>query len=118
MIGDDHAEIVFGAERAHTIFDNRGKLVLLQARTRILVQGFDAGLWLIGSGSAHGCLIWHIDETRISDNTANSNPARRLVDVEEADGPPQDMDLANGESDAGDPWPGISNDTAFDNPDA
>ena len=33
-----------------------------------------------------GLLVWHIDETRSFDNTANADDARRLVDVEAADG--------------------------------
>jgi M6 family metalloprotease-like protein len=78
-------------------------------------NGFDGGLWDIDS-AAEGCLIWHIDETRTSSNTANATEARRLVDLEEADGA-QDMDLPAGsggnQGDAGDPWPGSSANTAF-----
>lgn len=45
-----------------------------------LVPGYEGG----------GVLIWHIDETDLADklatNTVNADPARRTVDLEEADG--------------------------------
>ncbi len=90
-----------------------GEYFLVENRQQV---GFDAGLWKIDSaGNAKGCLIWHIDETRVSSNSANADETRRLVDVEEADGPPQDMDLSSGgnSGDTGDPWPGSTGETAF-----
>ena len=71
-----------------------GEYFLVENRQQ---SGFDTGLWSIDNiGNARGCLIWHIDETRVSSNSANSDESRRLVDVEEADGPPQDLDLSTG----------------------
>ena len=91
-----------------------GEYFLIENRQQV---GFDTGLWRIDSvGNARGCLIWHIDETRISNNTANANEARRLVDLEEANGT-QNLDLPNisggNSGDIGDPWPGSTGNTAF-----
>ncbi len=88
-----------------------GEYFLVENRQQ---QGFDTGLRSI-SANAKGCLIWHIDETRTSANTANANPARKLVDMEEANGSPQDLDLTTGgnNGDDGDPWPGSTNNTTF-----
>jgi len=88
-----------------------GEYFLVENRQQ---QGFDAGLRSI-SANAKGCLIYHIDETRTSANTANANPTRKLVDVEEADGFPQDLDLTTGgnNGDSGDPWPGSAINTTF-----
>lgn len=65
--------------------------------------GFDKNL------PESGFLIYHVDETR----TNNTNENRYLVDLEEADGLRQ---LNNGTSrgDAGDPFPGSTNNTRFD----
>ncbi len=86
-----------------------GEYFLVENRQQV---GFDAGLYRISS-SASGCLIWHIDETRAN----NTDETRKLVDVEEADGPPQDMDSPSGSGgnsgDSGDPWPGITGETVF-----
>lgn len=89
-----------------------GEYFLIENRQQ---QGFDAGLRSI-SASANGCLIYHIDETRTSANTANAIPERKLVDIEEADGTPQDLDLTTGgnNGDSGDPWPGSTVNTTFD----
>ena len=92
-----------------------GEYFLVENRQLV---GFDTGLWGIDSaGNAKGCLIWHIDETRTSTNSANATETRKLVDVEEADGPPQDMDFPSGSGgnrgDAGDPWPGSTGETTF-----
>ena len=88
-----------------------GEYFLIENRQQI---GFDSGLRRMGT-TANGCVIWHIDETRTSANTANANPTRKLVDLEEADGPPQDMDLSTGgnSGDSGDPWPGVTGETVF-----
>ncbi len=68
-----------------------GEYFLVENRQLV---GFDAGLWRIDSaGNAKGCLIWHIDETRTYDNKANATETRKLVDLEEADGPPQAIEV-------------------------
>ena len=43
-VGDDHAEVVFGAKIAHAVLDDRGELEFLQSGTRIIVQRRDAGI--------------------------------------------------------------------------
>jgi M6 family metalloprotease-like protein len=80
-----------------------GEYFLVENRQR---SGYDAGL------PGCGLLIWHIDETRTSTNSANANDARRLVDLEEADGLNQ-LDTGASRGDPGDPFPGSSNNTAF-----
>ena len=50
-----------------------------------------------------GLLIWHVDETRTSGNTANATESRKLLDLEEADGD-FDLDNQSNRGDAGDPW--------------
>lgn len=67
------------------------------------MSGFDAGL--PGSGLA----IWHIDS---SVSTQNDNESHKLVDLEEADGLTS-MDTGANQGDAGDPYPGTSANTAF-----
>jgi len=65
------------------------------------LTGFD--LSLPGSG----LLIYHVDETQENNNDQN----RYMVAIEQADG---DFDLeGNRGSDSGDPWPGLSNNRAF-----
>jgi M6 family metalloprotease-like protein len=87
-----------------------GEYFLVENRQQ---QGFDTGLWRIDSvGNAHGCLIWHIDETRTSANTANANPLRKLVDVEEAEDT-QDLDTNANSGDLQDVWPGTTARTTF-----
>lgn len=62
-----------------------------------------------------GLLIWHVDsiryEQRRGSNTVNADANHKAVDLEEADGLRQ-LD-GNSRGDAGDPWPGTSNRTAF-----
>lgn len=65
--------------------------------------GFDIHL------PAAGLLIYHIDETR----TGNTNENRYLVDLEQADGMRQ-LNNGSNNGDAGDPFPGITNNTRFD----
>jgi M6 family metalloprotease-like protein len=65
------------------------------------LTGYDASL------PGCGLLIWHIDETRTSSNFANANEARKLVDLEEADGLNElDSDADFEQGDAGDPYRG------------
>jgi immune inhibitor A len=80
---------------------NQGKeYFLLENRQRI---NFDSEL------PAEGLLIYHIDENQ----TTNSNQFHPLVGIEQADGR---MDLQNAENDgdAGDVYPGQSNNMTFD----
>ena len=79
-----------------------GEYLLVENRQKF---GFDAGL----PGS--GLLIWHIDESQLD----NKNEARRLVDLEAADGK-NDLDNPNdgNSGDGGDPFPGSSTNRTFD----
>jgi M6 family metalloprotease-like protein len=80
-----------------------GEYFLVENRQRI---GYDAAL------PGCGLLVWHIDETRPSTNLANSDETRRLVDLEEADGL-NNLDGVGNRGDAGDPYPGSSTNTRF-----
>ena len=84
-----------------------GEYFLVENRQR---TGYDAAL------PGCGLLVWHIDETRISTNSANADETRRLVDLEEADGL-NHLDSVSGSGgnrgDAGDPYPGSSDNTSF-----
>jgi M6 family metalloprotease-like protein len=81
-----------------------GEYFLVENRQKV---GYDAGL------PGCGLLIWHIDETRRTDNFANAFEARKLVDLEEADGLAQ-LDDTSSLGDAGDFFPGTSNNRRFD----
>ena len=85
-----------------------GEYFLVENRQQV---GFDAGLFRIDA-NAKGCIIWHIDETRVSSNKNNDDETRKHVDVEEADGV-QDMDANTNRGDTGDPWPGATSNTTF-----
>lgn len=81
--------------------------------------GFDSRL--IGDG---GLLIWHIDEDVINanllSNTVNDDENHKGVDLEEADGL-NDLDYGRNRGDAGDFYPGSTNNTTFNdtsNPDS
>ena len=80
-----------------------GEYFLVENRQR---AGYDAAL------PGCGLLVWHVDETRPGDNSANSNQLRRLVDLEEADGLNQ-LDAPGYDGDAGDPFPGSTANLAF-----
>ena len=80
-----------------------GEYFLVENRQRV---GYDAGL------PGVGLLVWHIDETRPYDNTANADETRKLVDLEEADGR-NDLDNNASWGDSGDPYPGDSNNRIF-----
>lgn len=69
-------------------------------------KGFDKAL----PGS--GLLIYHVDETMLYED----NPAIHPIDVEQADGKYELNygDSNNAYGDAGDPWPGDSDNTTFD----
>jgi len=66
------------------------------------LSGYDAGL------PASGLLIFHIDESK----TTNQDETHKLVDLEEAnnDG---DLDNETNRGDGGDPFPGTSSNTSF-----
>ena len=74
--------------------------------------GFDSDL------EGPGLIIYHVDENRrygsyrFSSGPANDDETHKLVDVEEADGL-DDMDNEVNRGDAGDPFPGISNNFTF-----
>ncbi|MEW5960093.1 MAG: M6 family metalloprotease domain-containing protein, partial [Chloroflexota bacterium] len=61
-----------------------------------------------------GLLIWHIDESVVSSNWANSDENHKLVDLEEADGLSHLDQMAN-RGDGGDPYPGTNNNLSFNN---
>jgi len=88
-------------------FENQsgaGEYFLIENRQQ---TGYDAGL------PGCGVLIWHIDESVTSSNNANATDSRRLIDLEEADGW-NDLDSGYNRGDDGDPYPGSSGATAFD----
>ncbi|MBX7256995.1 MAG: M6 family metalloprotease domain-containing protein [Candidatus Hydrogenedentes bacterium] len=78
-----------------------GEYFLIENRQQ---SGFDAGL------PGNGLLIWHVDD-RMTDNTDESH---KWVDLEEADGL-NGLDLLTNRGDAGDTYPGIMNNTTFNN---
>src|SRR5690554_166385 len=73
---------------------------LVENRQKI---GFDEFLY------DSGFLIFHVDETMNS----NQNENHYLVDLEQADGQ-RHLNLGSGRGDAGDPFPGLTNNTRFD----
>jgi M6 family metalloprotease-like protein len=95
----------FGVDWSFQVTSGVGEYFLVENRQR---TGYNAGL----PGS--GLLIWHIWEGVTSSNSANQNEAgRRLIDLREADGL-NDLDAKVNSGDAGDPYPGSSNNTVFD----
>ncbi len=73
---------------------------LVENRQKI---GFDVNL------PNSGLLIFHVDETQSN----NTNENHYLVDLEQADGL-RNLNLGQGRGDAGDPFPGTSNNIRFD----
>ncbi len=73
--------------------------------------GFDSRF--VGDG---GLLVWHIDENvinaNLSSNTVNNDENHKGVDLEEADGL-NDLDYGRNRGDAGDFYPGSTNNTTF-----
>jgi len=75
--------------------------------------GFDSEL------HGPGLLVYHIDENRgygpnsWSSGSVNDNEENKLVDLEEADGD-NDLDNESNRGDNGDPFPGTSGNTTFD----
>jgi M6 family metalloprotease-like protein len=81
-----------------------GEYFLVENRPLI---GYDVGL------PGPGLLIWHIDESVIFNNYANSDQNHRLVDLIQADGL-RDLNLTmDNRGDPGDPFPGTSLNTVF-----
>ncbi len=83
----------------------RGSLItpeyfLIENRQKI---GFDVNIY------ESGFLIFHVDETR----NGNQNENRYLVDLEQADGL-RNLNNGEGRGDAGDPFPGSTQNTRFD----
>jgi len=81
-----------------------GEYFLLEYRR---MTGYDAAL------PGEGMLVWHIDETVTPTNDANGNRDHPLVKLLQADG---NDDLYNyiNRGDAGDPYPGTSNNYSID----
>jgi len=68
------------------------------------LAGYDAGL------PGDGLLIWHIDERQLF----NSDETHKRVDLEEADGLDELDSSPSDSGDTGDPWPGSTDATNFD----
>jgi len=81
-----------------------GEYFLIENRPLI---GYDVGL------PGPGLLIWHIDESVIFNNYANSDQNHRLVDLIQADGLRQLNLITNNRGDEGDPFPGNTQNTNF-----
>jgi immune inhibitor A len=83
-----------------------GQYFLIENRQRL---GFDVGI------DGCGIVVWHIDEALTNNrNEGHTAGTHRLVDVEEADGSPQDLDNGTNRGDTGDPFPGSSNNMLWD----
>ena len=76
-----------------------GQFFVIENRQQV---GYDAAL------PGCGVLVWHVDETRWD----NADDARRLVDLEEADGKSH-LDRWRNQGDRGDPFPGRTAATLF-----
>jgi immune inhibitor A len=83
-----------------------GQYFLIENRQR---TGFDRGL------DGCGLLTWHIDESLSTNkNEGHTSGSHRLVDLEEADGSPEQLDNGGNRGDSGDPFPGSSNNLLWD----
>jgi M6 family metalloprotease-like protein len=81
-----------------------GEYFLVENRPLI---GYDVGL------PGPGLLIWHIDESVIFNNFANSDQNHRLVDLVQADGLRELNLTSDNRGDPGDPFPGTSLNAIF-----
>ena len=82
-----------------------GEYWLIENRQR---NGFDVGL------DGCGLLVWHIDESlNHNRNEGHTAGSHRLVDLEEADGL-NELDGTGDRGDAGDPFPGTTNNLEWD----
>lgn len=95
----DKADANEAAKRIWIDKYKRNEYFLLENRQ---LSGFDVGL----PGS--GLLLWHIDDYQ----TSNRDETHKRVDVEAADGN-TDLDTKANRGDAGDPFPGTSSNTSF-----
>ena len=110
----DNISVVGGGENYFTDFETRedGWAETMDPPTEyFLVEnrqpiGSDVSVW--GGG---GLMIYHIDQADQTGGMFDIRP--RGVEVEQADGFP-DLDIGWNRGDEGDPYPGISNNTAFD----
>ncbi len=87
----------------------KGEYWLVEKRTR---ENYDVGL------PGCGLLVWHVDETVTPTNSANANPWKPLLALEQADGYGQLSGSPNvfpNRGDGGDPYPGTSNILNFNN---
>ena len=80
-----------------------GEYFLVENRQK---SGYDAGL------PGCGLLIWHIDESVTYTNSANANDSRPLLKLMQADGL-DELRYKIDRGDAGDPYPGTTNNTIF-----
>ena len=92
-----------GVDWTYNNSSGTGEYFLVENRQKV---GFDAAL------PGCGLLVWHIDETRPYGSNANADETHKLVDVEEADGINQ-LDGNVNRGDAGDPYPGSTNNISF-----
>ena len=81
-----------------------GEYFLIENRQK---TGYDLGL------PGEGLLIWHIDESVVYNNYANSDQNHRLVDLLQADGLGQLNFQDGNRGDSGDPYPGLYLNTTF-----
>ena len=89
------------------VFNQRsgiGEYFLVENRPKI---GYDSGL------PGAGLLIWHINESVTFTNKANATADNRLVDLVQADGLRQLNTSYYNDGDAGDPFPGNTNNSVF-----
>lgn len=94
-----------GVDWSFEVMPGLGEYFLVENRQR---TGYNAGL----PGS--GLLIWHIWEGASASNSADQNEAgRRLIALRDADGL-NHLDSKTNNGDAGDPFPGTSNNVVFD----
>jgi len=94
-----------GVDWVFESYSGIGEYYLIENRQQV---GFDVGL------PGCGLLIWHIDESVVSDNSANANQNRRLVDLKQADGLNSlNITVGGNRGDAGDPFPGSSLNRTF-----
>ncbi len=99
---EDHASAYLlrpnpdGVDWLFNAHSGSGEFFLVENRQLTL---YDSGL------PGCGLLIWHVDESVISDNTANGNENHALVWLEQADGLNELAGVVD-RGDSGDPWPG------------
>lgn len=94
----------YGVDWVFNRHSGMGEYYLIENRQQM---GYDRGL------PGEGLLIWHIDEGVTFNNYANADPNHRLVDLIQADGL-RELNLPTGDrGDAGDPFPGMTQNRMF-----